>query len=99
MTVAAFGLIYLYYYQVIWQISGVAFFDKGLIWLNAVLAGFIAYSFLSQIVTFLLSPVIARSYDGYPLWTCLLWSGVPLVVFLAAPEVGILTVYLGAGQP
>jgi hypothetical protein len=103
-TLAAFGLIYAYYYQWTWQVwtwqlNSVAVFQIGFTPWENMLATFIAYSFLSHIITFSLSPMIARSYQEHPLWIYLVWSGVPLVVFLLIPRVGVFSLFLNAGPP
>jgi len=99
LTLAAYVLIYVYYYQWTWRAVVIARFDKGLPPWEGLMAGFVAYSFLDHLITFLLSPVVARSFGVYPIWKCVLWAGVPLLILFVIPRVGIYSVFLGGGLP
>lgn len=98
VTLMAYGVIYVYYYQWSQRALVTALFDKGLSPWDALLASYIAYSFLTQLITFLLSPVIAKAYKEYPLWVYLVWTGVPLVVFFLIPHIGFFSLFLAAGR-
>ena len=98
VTLMAYGVIYVYYYQWSQRALVTALFDKGLLPWDALLASYIAYSFFTQLITFLLSPVIAKAYKEYPLWIYLVWTGVPLLVFFLTPHVGFFSLFLDAGR-
>lgn len=98
VTLMAYGVIYIYYYQWSQRALVTALFDKGLLPWDALLASYIAYSFLTQLITFLLSPVIAKAYKEYPLWVYLVWTGVPLVAFFLIPHIGFFSLFLAAGR-
>lgn len=93
------ALIYLYYYQLAWAVYLSAAFDRGFDGIERPLAGYITYGFFSQAVTFLLSPVIARSYRGLPQWAYFAISGTILAILLLIPRVGVLAVFLSPVQP
>lgn len=99
MTLVAYGVIYVYYYQWSQQALVTALFHKGFFQWRGMLAAYVTYCFLSQLITFLLSPVIARSYKEYPLWVYVLWSGIPLVIFLLIPRYGFFSLFLMNGRP
>ncbi|MBL8080573.1 MAG: hypothetical protein JNM55_21560 [Anaerolineales bacterium] len=99
MTLVAYGVIYVYYYQWSQQALVTALFHKGFFQWRGMLAAYVTYCFLSQLITFLLSPVIARAYREYPLWVHMLWSGIPLAVFLLIPRFGFLPLFLVNGRP
>lgn len=98
-TLLVFLLIYLYYYQWIWAISGIALFDKGLVGYTAIIAQFVAYSFLSQLITFLLTPALVRSFGGRYLALYTAGSGILLAFLLFLPRVGFMAVFLVPGHP
>jgi hypothetical protein len=98
MTLAAYALIYIYYYQWSQRALVAAFFHIGFTRWEAMQATFVTYSFLSQVITFLLAPVAAREYKR-PLWVYLTWTGVPLVILLFIPRFGFFPLFLAAGQP
>lgn len=99
MTLVAYGVIYVYYYQWSQRALVTALFHKGFFQWRGMLAAYVTYCFLSQLITFLLSPVIARAYKEYPLWVHMLWSGIPLAVFLLIPRFGFLPLFLINGRP
>jgi hypothetical protein len=99
LTLVAFVLIYVYYYQWAQRAVVTAFFDKGFARWEALLASYVTYSFLSQLITFLLSPVIARSYKAHPPWIYMVGAGVPLLILFVIPRVGFFSVFLAAGLP
>jgi hypothetical protein len=98
MALIAYALIYIYYYQWSQRALVAAFFYIGFTKWESMQATFVTYSFLSQIITFLLTSVVAREYK-YPLWSCLLWTGIPLVVLLFMPRFGFFSLFLTAGLP
>jgi len=98
LTLAAFVLIYTYYYQWIWQAWVIALFDKGLPPWPALLAALVTFSFLSQIITFLLTPVAAREFGASRVWKYMLWAGIPLLILLVLPQVGFFVVFLSASR-
>ncbi len=98
MTLVAYGVIYVYYYQWSQRALVAAFFHIGFTRWESMQATFVTYSFLSQIITFLLAPVIAREYK-HPLWVHLVWTGVPLAILLFIPRFGFFPLFLAAGLP
>lgn len=98
-TIVVYAIIYVYYYQWSQRALVVALFDKGLPAWEALLASYLAYSFFSQVITFILSPILAREYKQYPLWAYLIGAGVPLALFFLAPRVGVFAVFLAPGRP
>lgn len=99
ITLLVLLVIYVYYYQWIWNVTVIATFEKGFTGWDMVLAGYIAYSFLSQVITFLLTPVLARAFGSFPLWGYMAVSGAILLGLLFIPHVGFLPMLLTPGRP
>lgn len=93
-TLVAFIPIYVYYYQWSQRAMTTAFFDKAFGRWEALLASYVTYAFLSQVITFLLAPRVARSYNGSMRWAYILGAGVPLLILFAAPRVGFFALFL-----
>lgn len=98
-SLLAFLLIYVYYYNFAWQPYVIAYFDKGLIEIEAYLAANISYYFMSQVITFLLTPFIVRAYDLHPQWVYVAASGALLALMLLVPRVGVVSVFVVQGNP
>ncbi len=99
MTLAAFGLIYVYYYQWGWRALVAVKYHAGFTPWEILLAAFITYSFLSHIITLLLTPVIIHEYKEHRMGVYLVWSGVSFLVLLFIPRFGFYSLFLAANLP
>jgi len=93
-TLLVLLVIYVYYYQWVWDVFVIATFEKGFTGLDVAMAGYIAYCFWCQVITFLLTPILARTFGGVPLWKYMAVSGALLLGLLFIPQVGFLPMLL-----
>jgi hypothetical protein len=98
-TLLIFSIIYIYYYQWIWNAWLVAGFERGFAGRTAIVAESAVYSFLCQAITFLLTPTIARAFGNQHQKLYVVYSGVLLTTLLFLPKVGFMAVILAPGHP
>ncbi len=102
MTLVAYALIYIYFYQWGWQAFFAAMYRPGYSPWETMLASYMTYSFVAHVITLLLSSVIVREYHeykGYRLWVYLGLVAASFLVFLFIPRFGFYSLFLAAGQP
>jgi hypothetical protein len=98
-TLFIFLLIYICYYQWIWNISVMTLFNKGLLGYTAIAAQFVTYSFLCQLIAFMLTPTLVGAFEGRHMILYTAGSGILLALLLFIPKVGFMAVHLIPDHP
>ena len=101
MTLVAYTLIYVYFYQWGWQAFFAAMYRPGYSPWETMLAAYMTYSFVAHVITLLLVPVIYREYHeyrGYRLGIYLVLVVASFLVLLLIPRFGFFSLFLAAGR-